>query len=336
MSLFRKALFPMRSSVFALGFAVAFLSACAAHVETQADDTTEDALSSNRNSGYFVVTQRDARRCVSPICGGYYVKRVNATKTSCADGVARTECYVSEINLDALALSSTGLDAFNTKLTSGGALVRASIQKFVFGSSQLGKLVATEGWAGATGSPSTGAFYRVADNGIRCIRAPCPSTTAGKLNSISTQSVVGVDFTSTAVAASTTALDAASVALGTHEGVLVSGNPASARCASGSTSCDTTMVTNEFFLRITHSTDTLGQSCGGRGQQACATGQFCSWDLAGICGAADAPGHCAARPHICLEVYNPVCSCDGHTYSNSCFAAAAGASVASTGACAPH
>jgi hypothetical protein len=326
----------MHSSVFALGFVLVSLSACSANVDTPADDTNEDALSSNRNSGYFVVTQRDARRCVSPICGGYYVKRVNAATTSCADGVSRTECYVSEINLNGLALSSTELDAFNTKLTSGGALVRASIQKFVFGSSHLGKLVATEGWAAATGSPSTGTFYRVADNGIRCVRAPCPSTSAGKLNSAATQTVATVDFTSTAVAASTTTIDAAFTALGTHDGVLVSGNVAFARCASGSTSCGTTMVTNEFFLRVTHSTDTLGQACGGRGQQLCATGQFCSWEPSAICGAADAPGHCATRPDVCLEIYSPVCSCDGHTYSNSCFAAAAGVSVASTGACTPH
>src|SRR6476660_7953961 len=85
---------PMRSSLVALAFAALSLSACSANVDTQEDDTTEDALSSNRNSGYFVVTHADTRRCISPICGGYFVKRVNATKTPCADGIYRSECYV--------------------------------------------------------------------------------------------------------------------------------------------------------------------------------------------------------------------------------------------------
>jgi Kazal-type serine protease inhibitor-like protein len=44
-------------------------------------------------------------------------------------------------------------------------------------------------------------------------------------------------------------------------------------------------------------------------------------------------GECKARPEICTEIFKPVCGCNHKTYSNECFAAAAGVNVASEGAC---
>jgi hypothetical protein len=41
------------------------------------------------------------------------------------------------------------------------------------------------------------------------------------------------------------------------------------------------------------------------------------------------------RPEVCLQVFKPVCGCDGKTYSNSCTANAAGAVIAHDGACPP-
>src|SRR5262245_38578394 len=49
-------------------------------------DAEEEMLSANANFGYFTVTRRDMRRCMFPICGGYYVKRVNQETTRCVDG----------------------------------------------------------------------------------------------------------------------------------------------------------------------------------------------------------------------------------------------------------
>ncbi len=78
----------------------------------------------------------------------------------------------------------------------------------------------------------------------------------------------------------------------------------------------------------------VGRTCGGRGTPPCATGLYCNFPPSSICGAADGPGTCDPIPTICTREFNPVCACDGTTYSNPCMAAAAGISVRSTGACA--
>jgi hypothetical protein len=74
-----------------------------------------------------------------------------------------------------------------------------------------------------------------------------------------------------------------------------------------------------------------GSFCGGIGGIACRDpAQYCNYD----CTVPDGAGTCEPRPDFCADVLDPVCGCDGVTYSNPCMAAMAGVPVRTRGRCA--
>jgi len=77
----------------------------------------------------------------------------------------------------------------------------------------------------------------------------------------------------------------------------------------------------------------MGGACGGLLGLTCAASEYCAFDAKAACGAADQTGVCTPRPQVCLDIYLPVCACDGQTYGNDCEAATNGSSVAHTGVC---
>jgi hypothetical protein len=76
-----------------------------------------------------------------------------------------------------------------------------------------------------------------------------------------------------------------------------------------------------------------GATCGGLRGSHCPTGQFCDFAPEASCGFADATGNCTAIPDGCVTIDDPVCGCDGKTYSNDCEAHMHGMAVQKAGAC---
>jgi hypothetical protein len=75
--------------------------------------------------------------------------------------------------------------------------------------------------------------------------------------------------------------------------------------------------------------------CGGFHDMKCHDQDVCLPFVARGCPGPRRIGLCAPRPHHCPSVSEPVCGCDGKTYTNVCEAVRAGTSIEHRGACAP-
>lgn len=140
-----------------------------------------DPLSSTST---FYGVRPDLRRCVSPMCGGYFVRRVNQPLTRCANGRDRPECYVAEIDWNG-----------QPEVDNDKALLRGSVVARTYGRfGNLGALRVTESWQGANDRKPVGMFYLVRDRGVRCITFPCPTHYEAKLTSTLSRNIAGVDL----------------------------------------------------------------------------------------------------------------------------------------------
>ncbi len=99
--------------------------------------------------------------------------------------------------------------------------------------------------------------------------------------------------------------------------------------------CDRQTYSNACFAAAAGVNVEYRGSCSGAGgcldNGNCSPSQYCA-KRSGDC---DGPGTCQERPEACIALWDPVCGCDGRTYSNTCYAAAAGVNVLHEGPCVP-
>ena len=169
--------------------------------ETAQDDAVDGKADSavDGASTYFEISS-DLRRCVSPLCGGFFLDRLNRATTVCHDGKAAAACYTPELDMSESGLS----DAARDKLVEAANLsTRPGVRAIVrgrFGKTNsttipsLGRFVVTEVWVSQSDTVSSGVFVRAKDNGVRCIAAPCPTTTEKALNTSRQANIAEIDF----------------------------------------------------------------------------------------------------------------------------------------------
>jgi hypothetical protein len=259
-------------------------------------ETTADELATS-NSTYYVA-RRDLRRCMAPMCGGYFVSRVNRSTTRCADGSYAASCYVAELDLGQLGLSPSeeqaleggiGIDESATKV-----VLRGYVGSKTFGGvGRFGVFRASEAWQARGDATISGTFYRVEDNGIRCITFPCPTLTESKLNSTTQRRMTGLNLASApgaqsdkddAIAATTIA--GGLLAAGTNVTIANAGPAGSAR----------ELRASQYFLRVKHA---ASSACSADAD--CGAGELCCYPC-GIpgcrnrCMAPDKSGKCPMFP----------------------------------------
>lgn len=171
---------------------------------------------------HYIVTRPDLRKCMYPMCGGYFVKAVNQLRTRCSDGWMRLECHAVDLDAAALGLDETQAAVLQDRYGKGQAVVQGQLRQRLHEGGQLvPTLVASAAWLGQGGGKPVGAFYGLRDNGIRCITYPCPSIAERKLNTSITRAIAGLDLTQSG--ATQAQIEAGQQALFTPGGLLAAG-----------------------------------------------------------------------------------------------------------------
>ena len=193
----------MKAAFFSVALGASLLvGGCIAQPATEGAAPNEEATNTgkadavNADNWTYFTARPDLRKCISPLCGGYWVRRVNQPQTKCIDGTWQKECYVAELDWSNVGLSDA--EASDANAAAGGSqiVLRGTLVKANYAQFNLAAFSVDEGWRAATDHAPTGTFYRVHDSGVKCITYPCPTVKGVKLNKNAnpTASYAGLDL----------------------------------------------------------------------------------------------------------------------------------------------
>jgi hypothetical protein len=174
--------------------------------ELAGESSTDDGVDGKADGAadgtytYFSI-DADLRKCLSPVCGGFFLARLNRSTTICADGHAAASCYTPTLDWSESRLSDDLqhklVDAANTGASAAGvrAIVRGRFAaKTYAGHGNMGKFVVTEAWVAETDAVSDGVFAKVVSSHIECITTPCPTLKEKGLNQSRTANIAAIDW----------------------------------------------------------------------------------------------------------------------------------------------
>jgi hypothetical protein len=136
-------------------------------------EATDDSFELSTTKDTYLIARRDYRRCVAPLCGGYWVKDLNSTMQ---------ERYVSGFDFAQSGLPASARDAVTSAPDHQLVLFgRLGPKESRFDTRTLLVKRAFRGLPGKAFAP-TDKFYGVFPTKIACITTPCASLQTTRLN----------------------------------------------------------------------------------------------------------------------------------------------------------
>ena len=182
------------ASVLPLGGCVADASDDAASNGTTADE--QDVIA---GSSQYFVARKDDRKCAAPMCGGYFVARPNKATMTCADGTAKAECYVADLDLAPMGATAAQEAAVRGSIYAvkgkAAVVLRGSVAKgLVAGGVTYGRLRATDAFVAPKSAVLGGPLYR-AYTVSTCPAKGCVALREHDVNTTATRPLAFLDLT---------------------------------------------------------------------------------------------------------------------------------------------
>lgn len=150
-----------------------------------------DTLSNQFDQKHYYLATQDLRKCVSPLCGGIFIQKVNRRAMRCPDGEVQKSCYIGEFDWRKLGSNPFGVvGSFDEAILLKGKPTKSLDTQF----GNVGRFEAEAAFQHFGSDASKGKYAGLQNNGILCITSPCFSFDMLKLNSNKTRKLSGIDY----------------------------------------------------------------------------------------------------------------------------------------------